>query len=162
MSNQLQSGTLLEIVKNDIVFPGTDEVRDADELFKRGPVNASMIISSTGEDWEDNFSGMKVGPQPSSTVSTRLLLETSRDTTILSQLGGEEAAELSLAEFSFLLGNIGKETFLAYIRNKEGIMVCALAHLDFWKWNLHCEYLGDPDPRINGYLIATRNSRVNP
>ena len=154
-----------------ITFPATTERFVASEKFvKDTSQNAPVKIGSVGNNFSRWFSEKTEDPRGETELRYQKLRKASRDLPIISELGGEERVETSLAEIYVLVerqGNGKKGVLLTdaranifYVRDIDGILRAVFVDWRGWRggWSVFASDVEDPRPWLEGDHVFSSNS----
>ena len=155
---------------NLLDFLGTITIPPTTEKFVAGD-HFTRECFDFGKNFLDKFLGKVEEPRGSVTLQCHRIRKRSRDLAIISELGGEERAEIALADFSWLMEkqkNGEKGALLVdgrantfYVRDVDEVLCPVGAyHQDRGRWYCDAGPLGNNHECFEGDRIFSRNSPV--
>jgi len=163
---ELEKPGLLLCVAPNVIVPGGERLNAA-EAFAVGNHADGVRIYSVDRNFREHFLGKTEEDVPEVTVAAYELMDDSRDPAIITALGGEEYAELTLAHVRELMRRTqaGEKSPLQsgvnvlYARDENGVMWAVNA---YWgagvrDWGVHACSVGHPDPWYHGGRVLSRS-----
>lgn len=145
-------GTLQKI--NDIAFPGAQRLVASEKFVIDISEDAKCKISYLGKNFPAWFINKVETDIPLSVLTYSKLTKSANDTEIVSALGGEEKAELFLAEMFYLMFQQPKgeegvllrtgEVNFFYVRDMSGVLRTIRVLWQEGGWGIHAIHPHDP------------------
>lgn len=148
---------LLELTGEPTKVPANDEFVARDKF--REDTRGELPIAWLGSNFKTNFLDVVEKKVKGATLKQRKLLSSSLDSPIISALGGEEKAEVSLSHvYDFLKTADRKVWYIFYVRDAKGILWAVSAGWDSGHdgWRIGADSVTDPDEWNAGSRVVSR------
>lgn len=165
---QITKRAILEHI-GTVDVPGSPEPFVVGEHFRLDlSSKAPVKISYIGDNFKTWFGGTTEKPKAPTALRYGKLLQPSKDTPIIAELGGEEKSETTLAEMFYLMGLQGKgevgvllnngSANIFYVRDRSGALRTVRVFWDGDGWNVFAIPVGDPYGWRGGSHVFSRIS----